>query len=162
MTPGKPSSAYVDMKPGVHEKKTTEAPPYMDMRGGSSPAKPSFIPLNPENQPGTDYMDMDPRKTRGGFIKPSTSPSMHSVSPLANHPPQTNYMDMNCNKKTRDLHLETYSVSPTKAPVTLGSSIVGARVPVDGSPMMDYMDMHFLGRDESKVKTPSNEGKYFF
>lgn len=117
-----PPPGYMDMRPGSHEKiKNTgnhnDIGPYMDMRGGSSPAKPNSIALHSENQPNRngDYLDME-GKNRRNNVKPSTSPMTHSISPMSNHPPNTSYMDMNFNKKTaRDMHLDAYSISPTKS-----------------------------------------------
>lgn len=144
------NNGYVDMQPGNIEKnRIPEVSPYVDMRCGSSPSKPNHIPVQNDHsyEPQSDYLDMDPKKSRNAF-KASTSPHLPSVSPLSNYPPPTSYMDMNFNSKNRsDLHLDHYSISPTK------SSISGKYSEGSPSSNVDYLDMDF-----SKSRTPTNEG----
>lgn len=134
MKPGnRVNEGYVEMKPG----RIPEVSPYVDMRGGSSPAKTSLLSLHHDNLPyidgvpnnlakvppqdvaRNDYVDMSGRNNK------KTSPPSNR-----NHNTQSGYMDMNFHNRRNDNHLLSM-VSPVRTTVPQGSP----------SNSMDYMEM---------------------
>ncbi|KAF2898452.1 hypothetical protein ILUMI_07722 [Ignelater luminosus] len=161
MTPSnKVPSGYVEMRPGFHDAahNTQDVSPYVDMRSGSSPAKPSFINQSqPDYVPiqqavkinSQEYVDMDPCRARSNTsLQNIRNPS----SPMASSKPwrHTDYMDMSFQtKNNKPERQNTYSTSP-KYPDDS---------PMDGS--MDYMDMAFnsnSGRTVLESKPTTKDG----
>lgn len=112
------NEGYVEMKPA----KIPEVSPYVDMRGGSSPAKNSFLSLHHDNLP---YIDGVPNNlarvppqdvARNDYVDMTAGRNNKKPSPPNNcnqNNTQSGYMDMNFHNRRNDSHL---LVSPVKWP----------------------------------------------
>lgn len=148
---GRLNEGYVEMKPGRIPEISS---PYVDMRGGTSPAKSSFLSLHHENFPYIDGVPNNVMKApqqdgvRHDYVDMSGRNNKKSSPPVnRNHNTQSGYMDMNFHNRRNDNHLLSM-VSPIKSSIP--------QTYPQGSPnnSMDYMEMDM---QNSRVHDTENQ-----
>lgn len=147
----KANEGYVEMKPG----RIPEVSPYVDMRGGSSPAKTSLLSLHHDNFPYIDGVPNNLAKVapqdvaRNDYVDMSGRNNKKTSPPTSrNQNTQSGYMDMNFHNRRNDNHLLSM-VSPVKTTISQGSP----------GNSMDYMemDMHNSRVHENEMQQ-ANDG----
>lgn len=143
----RPNEGYVEMKPA----RIPEVSPYVDMRGGSSPAKNSFLSLHHDNLPYIDGVPNNLAKVqpqdvaRNDYVDMTVGRNNKKSSPPINrnqNTHQSGYMDMNFHNRRNDSNLFNV-ISPVRSAIPQGSP--------GGS--MDYTEMD-MRVQETEQQTP--------